>query len=73
MTGILPFTPCPQGAFNPEDLKALGEAYDLAASCLKGRTTTDVSEVVAARIIYAGMKGQRDLAMLCTLAVHGFA
>jgi hypothetical protein len=63
----------PPGALDPEALRILGAAYDLAVARLRDGASHDVCTVMASRIIAAGIGGERDFKTLCALALRGFA
>ena len=59
-------------AFEPDDLKAMSEAFSRACARLKLSMTQDaLVEMVARRIIRAALSGERDPERLCELAVQG--
>jgi hypothetical protein len=62
----------PGNSFDPETLKILGAAYDLAVVSLQDSGQPDVlHEIMAGRIIAAAAKGERDIAALSGLALRG--
>jgi hypothetical protein len=63
----------PVGSFDPEALKVLGKAYDMALAALHDAGQPElVQEVIARRIIKAAKKGERDPAALCAIALAAF-
>ena len=58
-------------ALDPEALRILGAAYDRAISRLNGQATSETCELVAARIIDAGLHGKCDVEELHRLALTG--
>jgi hypothetical protein len=71
MVELLRFIRC-EDSFDPETLKTLGAAYDLAIANV-GDAQPTIREVVATRIIATAMKGERDIHRLCRAALHGIA
>jgi hypothetical protein len=62
--------PADVGSFDPEILKVLGQAYDMAIAALHDIGQPDVShEVIARRIIEAAREGEYDPVVLCALAL----
>ena len=59
------------GAFDPETVKILCEAYDKARRSLhdRGRQPHIVNEVIAGRIIALAQQGERDPDRLCAAAL----
>jgi hypothetical protein len=63
----------PNESFDPEAVKAIGKAYDMAIAALHDRGQPDiVREVIARRIIKAAQKGELDPAKLCAVALSAF-
>jgi hypothetical protein len=61
-----------EGAFGPDDLKAMGEAFSSALARLGLYDKSDPSvELVARSIVRAALDGERDPARLCEIAVRG--
>jgi len=59
-------------AFQPEDLKAIGDAFSAALSKLDLRDLKDpMTEIVALRIIRAAMAGERDPIRLSEIGAGG--
>ena len=59
-------------SFGPEDLKAMGEAFNHALTELHLNDRNDAMvELVARRIIRAALSGERDPAKLCEIALDG--
>ena len=59
-------------AFQPEDLKAIGDAFSAALSKLDLRGLKDpMTEIVALRIIRAAMAGERDPIRLSEIGAGG--
>jgi hypothetical protein len=71
MAKILKFTPS-VNSFDPETLAILGAAYDRAVANLTAQSKS-IREFLAARIILAAMRGERDLDSLYKLALRGIA
>jgi len=58
------------GAFDPEALAAMGEAFDAACKALEDTGQPQiVQEVIAQRIIEAASRGERDPARLVEAAL----
>ena len=56
--------------FEPEDIEKLAMAYEDALRALQLFDRDDpITEIIAKRIIEAARTGERDPAMLCTLAI----
>lgn len=71
MVQILKFIRRSDG-LEPEALKVLGEAYDLAVADLEDRDLiSPIRDIIASRIMNAGMNGERDCDRLCRLALGG--
>ncbi len=63
----------PADVFDPEVLKTLGKAYDMALAALHDIGQPEVvREVLARRIIRAAKKGECDAAKLCAVALSAF-
>lgn len=61
-----------KGAFGPEDLKAMGEAFSAALNKLGLSARNDpMVEMVARRIIRAALAGERDPIRLCEIGAGG--
>ncbi len=59
-------------SFDPETLRALGAAYDLAVAGLNdGGQPDTVCEIIASRIVAAATRGERDPQKLCQVALRG--
>jgi hypothetical protein len=73
MAQILKFTPS-VNSFDPETLAILGAAYDHAVADLTAfGHSKSIREFLAARIILAATRGERDLDSLYKLALRGIA
>jgi hypothetical protein len=60
MASILPFIRA-RGDFDDETTRLMGEAFDTARASLDGYDEPELFyEIIAARIIEAAMKGERD-------------
>lgn len=60
MVSILPFIRT-RAAFDDEATRLMGEAFDAARASLDGQDEPELFyEIIAARIIEAAMKGERD-------------
>jgi len=62
----------PETFFDPEALKALGAAYDLAVASLHETGQTGC-EIIAGRIVASAMKGERDPLKLSEIALRGIS
>ena len=71
MASILPFVRPHDGSFGPELTRIMGEAYDAARKQLHVGQPDIVYEIIAARIIAAAKKGERDPDKLCESALRG--
>jgi hypothetical protein len=61
MASILPFIKSEDGVFDDRAIRAMGEAFDAACERLRSaREPYVVFNVLAARIIAAAQKGERD-------------
>jgi hypothetical protein len=59
-----------KSAFNPEDTKRLGEAYELALTQLELKNRYDpLTESIARFIIEIGQTGEQDPRMICARAL----
>jgi hypothetical protein len=59
------------GAFDPEAIAAMGEAFDAACNELQNTDQPEVTrEVIAGRIIAAARLGERDTARLLEAALR---
>lgn len=59
-------------AFEPNDLKVMGEAFRHALAELGLRDRNDAMvEMVARRIVRAALSGERDPVRLCEIALDG--
>jgi hypothetical protein len=58
-------------AFKPEDVSAMGEAFDAALIRLGLRGEERMAETVARRIIRAALAGKRDVQTLTEIGVGG--
>jgi hypothetical protein len=59
------------GAFKPEALAAMGEAFEAAWEALHDTSQPDVREVIAGRIVAAARLGERDPARLRAAGLAG--
>jgi hypothetical protein len=60
------------GAFGPDDLKAISEAFSKALTKLGlSAHSGPTAEHVARKIIHAALAGERDPVKLCDIAVEG--
>jgi hypothetical protein len=59
VASILPFIRPYDGSFDPETTRAMGEAFDAARKQVEGVGQV-VHETIAARIIAAAQRGERD-------------
>jgi hypothetical protein len=61
MASILPFIKSDDGAFDDRAIRAMGEAFDAACkNLISAREPYVVYNILAARIITAARKGERD-------------
>jgi hypothetical protein len=69
MASIVPFIS--NAIFEPEDIKAMSDAYDRALEKIRdfGHPNKIVKEIVAKRIIKLAKAGERDLHRLCDSAM----
>ena len=58
---------------DPETLRVAGAAYDLAIANLGDGVSEKECEDIASRIIFAALKGQRDVKALYAAAIGGAA
>ena len=59
-------------SFDPEEVIAVNEAYDLACQTLQHIGQLEVDrEVIARRILQAAQGGERNADKLCERAIHG--
>lgn len=59
-------------SFDPEALKAVGAAYDLAVANMQGGEQPKiVREIIAQRIIASAKTGERNPQKLCQMALRG--
>ena len=57
-------------AFSPEDVKRLGDAYEMALVELKlTNRSHPITETIAQHIIEIGQTGEKDAARICALAL----
>jgi hypothetical protein len=70
VASILPFIRPHDGSFDPETTRAMGEAFDAARKQVEGAGRA-VHEAIAARIISADQRGERDPMRLRNIALAG--
>ena len=70
VASILPFIRPHDGSFDPEATRAMGEAFDAARKQVEGAGQV-VHEAIAARIISAAQRGERDSMRLRNIALAG--
>jgi hypothetical protein len=59
-------------SFNPEEVIAMNQAYDLACRTLQNIGQLEVDrEIIARGILQAAGSGERDANKLCERAIHG--
>jgi hypothetical protein len=59
-------------SFDPEQVTAVGRAYDLACQTLQNIGQLEVDrEIIAGRILQAAESGERNVNRLCERAIHG--
>jgi hypothetical protein len=59
-------------SFGPDDLKAMGEAFEAARTKLGLLDLKDpLTDIVARRIVQAALRGERDAIKLCEIGVDG--
>ena len=59
-------------SFDPEQVTAVNQAYDLACQTLQNIGQLEVDrEIIAGRILEAAESGERDAYKLCERAIHG--
>lgn len=69
MATILPFIRC-ETAFDNSTTRIMGQAFDAACAEFGDRDLTKLArEVLAAQIIQATKRGERDTVRLCRIAV----
>jgi hypothetical protein len=58
--------------FDPDEVTAVNQAYDLACQTLQNIGQLEVDrEIIAGRILEAAESGERDAHKLCERAIHG--
>ena len=58
--------------FDPDEVTAVNQAYDLACQTLQTTGQLEVDrEIIAGRILEAAESGERDAHKLCERAIHG--
>jgi hypothetical protein len=73
VASILPFLKPHEGVFDDEATRAMGAAFDCARKAFSGAGQPQiVYETIAARIIAAAQKGERDVVRLCNAGLAGF-
>jgi hypothetical protein len=70
VASILPFIRPHDGSFDPDATRAMGEAFDAARMQVEGAGQV-VHEAIAARIIAAAQRGERDPMRLRNIALAG--
>ena len=70
MASILPFMKPSDGVFDDQATRVMGEAFDAAVAALRKQPAI-VYETIAARIIAAAHKGERDPVRLRDAALAG--
>ena len=68
MTNIVDYIRRP-AVFEPEVVKAMGDAYERALTSFDTAPVKTVREVIAGRIIALAQKGEHDPAVLCEKAL----
>ena len=64
--------PFQDSSFDPEEVTAVNQAYDLACQTLQNIGQLEVDrEIIARGILQAAGSGERDANKLCELAIHG--
>jgi hypothetical protein len=59
-------------SFDPEEVTAVNQAYDLACQTLQNIGQLEVDrEIIARGILQAAERGERDANKLCERAIHG--
>jgi hypothetical protein len=59
-------------SFDPEEITAVNQAYDLACQTLQNIGQLEVDrEIIARGILQAARSGERDANKLCERAIHG--
>jgi hypothetical protein len=59
-------------SFDPEEVTAVNQAYDLACRTLQNIGQLEVDrEIIARGILQAAESGERDAHKLCERAIHG--
>jgi hypothetical protein len=59
-------------SFDPDEVAAVNQAYDLACQTLQNIGQLEVDrEIIAGRILEAAESGERDAHKLCERAIHG--
>ena len=59
-------------SFDPEEVIAVNQAYDLACQTLQNIGQPEVDrEIIARRILQAAESGERNADKLCERAIHG--
>jgi hypothetical protein len=59
-------------SFNPEEVIAMNQAYDLACRTLQNIGQLEVDrEIIARGVLQAAGSGERDANKLCERAIHG--
>jgi hypothetical protein len=59
-------------SFNPEEVIAMNQAYDLACRTLQNIGQLEVDrEIIARGVLQAAGSGERDANILCERAIHG--
>jgi hypothetical protein len=72
VASILPFIKPNDGSFDDEATRVMGQAFDAARKALHSSGQPQiVYETIAARIIAAAQKGERDPVRLCNAGLAG--
>lgn len=71
VASILPFMKPSDGAFDDQATRVMGEAFDAAFAVLRKKQPAIVYETIAARIIAAAHKGERDPVRLRNAGLAG--
>ena len=59
-------------SFDPDEVTAVNQAYDLACQTLQNIGQLEVDrEIIAGKILEAAESGERDAHKLCERAIHG--
>ena len=59
-------------SFDPDEITAMNQAYDLACRTLQNIGQLEVDrEIIASGVLQAAESGERDADKLCARAIHG--